>query len=97
MVKKSNICKYFNADGGCWFGNSCKYLHILNKKPQCKYHLMEGGCRFGGDCHFSHDEINIFAPEVDRNNNSMALVVEPEIQTEEQTPDKPSNGCCELE
>ena len=31
------ICRYFNTLGGCWYGEKCKFIHLLNKKPPCKF------------------------------------------------------------
>ncbi|TPP39776.1 Zinc finger CCCH domain-containing protein 31 [Fasciola gigantica] len=52
---EKKICRYFNTIGGCWYGDSCKFLHIPNKKPPCKFYGSSTGCRYGDSCHFSHD------------------------------------------
>ncbi|CAL8069181.1 unnamed protein product [Calicophoron daubneyi] len=52
---EKKICRYFNTLGGCWYGDSCKFLHIPNKKPPCKFFGSSTGCRYGESCHFSHD------------------------------------------
>ncbi|KAF5395415.1 hypothetical protein PHET_12248 [Paragonimus heterotremus] len=52
---EKKICRYFNTLGGCWYGDSCKFLHIPNKKPPCKFYGSSSGCRYGESCHFSHD------------------------------------------
>ncbi|KAL5971811.1 Zinc finger CCCH domain-containing protein 4 [Taenia solium] len=49
------ICRYFNAVGGCWYGDNCNFLHIPDKRPPCKFFWSSAGCRFGENCHFSHD------------------------------------------
>nr|DAA34915.1 TPA_inf: C3H-zinc finger-containing protein 1 [Schmidtea mediterranea] len=49
------ICRYFNTLGGCWYGEKCKFIHLLNKKPPCKFFGSSSGCRFGDSCHFSHE------------------------------------------
>ncbi|VDD80099.1 unnamed protein product [Mesocestoides corti] len=54
---EKKICRYFNALGGCWYGDNCNFLHIPDKRPPCKFFWdkLSSGCRFGENCHFSHD------------------------------------------
>ncbi|VDL95568.1 unnamed protein product [Schistocephalus solidus] len=34
---EKKICRYFNTLGGCWYGDTCKFLHIPEKRPPCKF------------------------------------------------------------
>lgn len=44
------VCVYFNTDGGCRFGDLCRFVHTR----KCYFHTIDE-CRNGEDCLFIHD------------------------------------------
>nr|CAH8833386.1 unnamed protein product [Trichobilharzia regenti] len=73
---EKKICRYFNTLGGCWYGDSCKFLHIPNKKPPCKFYGSSTGCRYGESCHFSHDRTPFKSVENYNNNPPVEIIKE---------------------
>lgn len=51
------VCKFY-LDGGCKFGDGCKFFHPPQRNPQghnnvCKF-FLEGNCKFGDRCKYYH-------------------------------------------
>jgi len=68
---KSEICKNFEIQGFCPYGDKCDYAHGIhelrlinqiqsNKLIKCRYFFQNGFCMYGKRCQFSHKILNDF-------------------------------------
>ncbi|XP_042208622.1 uncharacterized protein LOC121856928 [Homarus americanus] len=55
------VCRYFKAPGGCWYGKKCRFYHDASHVPDnqinpkiCRYFGTLNGCRNGNKCRFLH-------------------------------------------
>jgi len=66
---KSEICKNFEIQGFCPYGDKCDYAHGIhelrmvnhiqsNKLIKCRYFFLNGFCLYGKRCQFSHKILN---------------------------------------
>jgi hypothetical protein len=67
---KSEICKNFEIQGFCPYGDKCDYAHGIhelrninqiqsNKIIKCRYFFLNGFCLYGKRCQFSHKILNV--------------------------------------
>lgn len=59
---KTQLCKFWNADGVCRKNNTCPFAHGEHDKKEpngyktrlCHWYMTTGTCLRGDDCHFAH-------------------------------------------
>jgi hypothetical protein len=68
---KTELCKTYNEDEFCVYGNKCRFAHgkeeLFQKEnthpkykiKQCVYFFQKSYCTYGSRCHFKHNETRL--------------------------------------
>lgn len=75
--KKTELCKNWELNGSCRYGDSCSFAHGKNelkskthlnsnyKQKPCKQFLLKGICFYGSRCQYLHTEIKYYPEHKD--------------------------------
>ncbi|EJD48261.1 hypothetical protein AURDEDRAFT_113090 [Auricularia subglabra TFB-10046 SS5] len=80
-MRNRGECRYFNAPGGCFAGDRCKFMHVpkgadpaavkispYDANKVCRY-FQQGYCRRGAQCWFKHEPPPAAAPATPDDDN----------------------------